>query len=187
MPEAIRTYRTEVSGLWSPRHTVYEGDDRLGVLSVKRNAWGMVVSGEYRPEKGEVLYFRRDPGLLRAQFSLWTDGKEWLGSSLRWSTWRRQIDLWTGGRPYRIVPIQGYHRGWRLVATKTGESVRIDHGWGGRGATLSLYRKTDFELMLFAYFLGSMMLSESRWPTTLDAYIEEGLTKKPKKAVPQKA
>ena len=33
MPEAIRTFRTEVSGLWSPRHTVFEGDERLGVLT----------------------------------------------------------------------------------------------------------------------------------------------------------
>ena len=81
MSESIETYRTRVSGFWSPKHTVLDGAGKpLGVLSVRRNRVGMIVGADYRPEAGEVLHFRREPGLLRAQFSLWTDGKEWLGS-----------------------------------------------------------------------------------------------------------
>lgn len=170
MAEPKKTYRTRVSGLWSPRHTILDEEgNTLGVLKVTRNRWGLVVRGEYRPEKGEVLTFRRDPGLLRAQFSVWTDGQEWLGSSLRWNVGRRQIDVWTGGKPYRMVPTPGVGRGWRLVASKTGESARISPKALSRSSTLRVYRKLDFELLLFAYFLGSMTLAESFPPTALDA------------------
>lgn len=169
MAETLQTYRTKVSGLWNRRHVILDGEDsRLGVLTVERNHWGMVVSGEYRPEKGEVLLLRRDPGLLRAQFSLWTDGREWLGSSLRWNVARRQVDLWTGGRPYRLVPTVGFGRGWRLVASKTGEAVRIEAGLFTRDARIRVFRKIDFELVLFAYFLGSLTLMESTFPSSLD-------------------
>ncbi len=169
MPEPIRTLRTRVSGLWSPRHVIETAEgEPLGTLTVRRNPWGMVVSGEYRPEKGEVLSFRRDPGLLRAQFSVWTDGKEWLGSSLRWNVVRRQIDLWTGSKPYRIVPTVGFDRGWRMIASKTGEVARIKAGLFSRNATIEVWRKLDFELLLFSYFLGSMILRESLFPSSLD-------------------
>lgn len=178
MAEPIRTLRTQVSGLWSPRHVIFEGDEQLGVLSVTRNGWGMVTAGMFRPEKGEVLHLRRDPGLLRAQFSIWTDEREWLGSSLRWATMKRQIDLWTGGKPYRLVPLPGLRRGWRMVATKTGEVARVEYGLLGRGAEIQLFRKTDFELLLFAYFLGAMVLSESMFPTSLDP-VESGPQKAP--------
>ena len=169
MAEPIQTYHTRVSGLWNPRHTILdESGAELGLLSVRRNRLGMVVSGEYRPEKGEVLYFRRDPGLLRAQFSVWTDGKEWLGSSLRWNVVRRQIDVWTGSKPYRIVPAQTFSRGWRLVASKTGEVAQIRPKPLRRDSTIEVFRKMDFELVLFSYFLGSIALSESFFPSSLD-------------------
>ena len=62
MPEPIKTLRTKVRGFWSPRHTFQDAEgNTLGVLTVKRNRWGMCVSAEYRPEKGEVLFLRRDP------------------------------------------------------------------------------------------------------------------------------
>src|SRR5262245_2163681 len=93
MAEAIATYRTRVRGWWNTRHTLSEGDTELGVLTIERNAKGRIDTGVYRPHKGEVLHFRRDPGLLRSQFSLWTEGREWLGSSLRWSFVRREIAL----------------------------------------------------------------------------------------------
>jgi len=179
MPEPIKTLRTKVRGRWNPRHTFLDADgNTLGVLAVKRNRWGMVVGAEYRPEKGEVLYLRRDPGLLRAQFSLWTDGKEWLGSSLRWHVGRRQVDVWTGGRPYRVVPRRGFGRGWRVVATKTGEAAEIRVPLVGRGSRIEQFRKMDFELLLFCYFLGSISLGESLLPTSLDA-LDEGLGKTP--------
>ena len=169
MSEAIATYRTEASGLFSPRHIVYRDDERVGVLDVRRGAWGMAVAATWRPERGEVIEIRRDPGLLRSQFSVWTEGKEWLGSSLRWSFFRRQVDLWTGGRPYRLVPTPGFGRGWRMVASKTGEAVRIEHGLFSRNAKIQVFRKTELELVLFAYFLGTLNLQESIFPTALDA------------------
>lgn len=172
MSAPAATYHTRVRGLWSPRHTLLQtvdGEERpLGVLTVRRNRWGMVVAGQYRPERGEVLEFRRDPGLLRAQFSVWTEGREWLGSSLRWNVGRRQIDVWTGGKPYRIVPRSGFRRGWRVMATKTGQVAAIRAGWLGRGCTIELFRKMDLELLLFCYFLGSLTLVESMPPTSLD-------------------
>lgn len=166
-PKNIYSIRT--SGLWNRRHTVSdEAGQKLGVLSTRRNAWGLVVSAEYRPEQGEVLTIRRDPGLLRAQFSIWTEGKEWLGSSLRWSSFRRQIDMWTGSKPYRVVPGVGFRPGWRMVAAKTGESARIESNLLGTRHRLSTFRKLDFELLLFAHFLGSLGHFGSILPTSLD-------------------
>lgn len=175
MPKAIRTFRTRVRGLWSPRHEILDDEgNAIGTLYVRRNRWGMVIGGEFRPEKGEVLSFERNPGLLRGQFSLWTDHREWLGSSLRPHPARRQIDVWTGGKPYRIVPRTGLRRGWRVVATKTGEVADLQVGWFGRGTRIQLNRKMDLELLLFCYFLGSMVLLESILPTSLDALDQGG-------------
>lgn len=175
MPQALRTFRTRVRGLWSPRHEILDDEGQpLGTLAVRRNRWGMVVGGEYRPEQGEVLFFERNPGLLRGQFSLWTDHREWLGSSLRPHPARRQIDVWTGGKPYRVVPRTGLRRGWRVVATKTGEVAEIQAGLLSRNSKIVLQRKMDFELLLFCYFLGSMVLTESILPTSLDALDQGG-------------
>ncbi|MFT5151944.1 MAG: hypothetical protein ACI841_001931 [Planctomycetota bacterium] len=170
MADSYRSkYTIQVSGLWNKRHTVFDEEGKkLGVLTAKRNPWGMVVSAEYRPEEGEVLSISRDPGLLRAQFSIWTEGKEWLGSSLRWSSFRRQVDMWTGTKPLRVVPRTGFGAGWRLVAAKTGESARIESGLFGRKHVLYTFRKLDFELLLFAHFLGSLSNLGSFLPTSLD-------------------
>jgi len=169
MAEPIQIYDTRVSGWWSPRHRILDRDGvELGVLSVRRDRFGIVVAGEFHPEKGEGLFFRRDPGLLRAQFSIWTDGKEWLGSSMRWNVVKRQIDVWTGSRPYRIVPHQGFGSGWRLVASKTGVVAQIRPRPLRRDSRIEVFRKMDFELVLFSYFLGSIILRESFFPSSLD-------------------
>ena len=169
MADPLKTFSTRVSGLWTRRHTLFDGEgNRLGVLTVRRNGWGLINRADYTPEKGEALTIRRDPGLLRAQFSVWTDGKEWLGSSLRWSLSRRQVDMWTGGRPYRVVPTSGFGSGWRMVASKTGEAARVETSLLGRSSRWKVWRKVDFELLLFAYFLGSMVHWESFLPTALD-------------------
>jgi len=169
MAEPIATYRTRVRGLWTRRHTLLDAEGRpLGVLTVKRNRLGLVVSGEYQPETGEVLVIRRNPGLLRAQFFLWTEGREWLASSMRWNVVRREITIWSGSKPYRVVPRTGFRRGWRIVATKTGEAARISAPLLGRGCTLEVFRKLDLEVLIFCYFLGSMTLTESLLPTALD-------------------
>jgi len=187
MAEPIQIYDTRVSGYWNPRHTILDRDGvEMGVLSVRRNGFGMVVAGEYRPEKGEVLFFRRDPGLLRAQFSIWTDGREWLGSSMRWNVIRRQIDAWTGSRPYRIVPRQSFGCGWRLVASKTGVVAQILPKAFRRSSRIEVYRKMDFELVLFSYFLGSIILRESFFPSSLD-FMHSAKSRPAKAPSPSKA
>ena len=168
MAEPIATYSTRVRGFWNPRHTLLDAAGRpQGVLTVRRNRLGLVVSGEYQPESGEVLVIRRNPGLLRAQFFLWTKGREWLASSMRWNVLRREITIWSGTKPYRVVPRSGFRRGWRIVATKTGEVARISAPLLGRGCTLEVFRKLDLEVLLFCYFLGSLTMTESLLPTTL--------------------
>ena len=159
----IATYTTRVSGIWGTRHVIENEQGVLGVLSIERNGKGLLVGGKYQPEKGELLRFRRDPGILRSQFSLWTDNREWLGSSLRWSFWRREIALSTGNKPYRMLPISGFGRGWRMFAPKTGEMARIEPK-GLRGSRIQVFRRLDFELVLFAYFLGCQVYGESFWP-----------------------
>jgi hypothetical protein len=164
MPQAIATYTTRVRGLWNTRHEIHTDTGPLGVLTIERNARGMVVRGRYEPEKGEILTLRRDPGLLRSQFSLWTDGREWLGSSLRWSFIGREIALSTGAKPYRLVPRPGFRSGWRMVAPKTGDMARIETSLFRRSSRIEVFRRVDFELVLFAYFLGVQLRLESVWP-----------------------
>jgi hypothetical protein len=164
MAEVIATYATRVSGVWNTRHTISDANGKLGVLEIRRNGKGMIVGGTYAPEKGEVLQFRRDPGLLRSQFSLWTEGHEWLGSSLRWSFLRREISMATGNKPYRLVPVPGFRRGWSMHAPKTGEMARIVPRALRRDSRIEVFRRMDFELLLFAYFLGSQIYAESFWP-----------------------
>ncbi|SRR5258707_1344623 len=164
MPQAIATYTTRVSGWWSTRHEILGEQGRLGLLSIQRNGQGVIVGGRYVPEKGEVLVLRRDPGLLRSQFSLWTESREWLGSSLRWSFVGREITLSTGAKPYRLLPLPSFGAGWRMVAPKTGEMARIRPSLFRRANRIEVFRRVDFELVLFAYFLGWQLHLESLWP-----------------------
>ena len=164
MAEPTATYSVQISGFWNSTHRLMSAEGPVGGLTLERNRWGMVTGGRYSPTKGEVLIVRRDPGLLRSQFSLWTEGKEWLGSSLRWHIARREIVLHTGSRPLRILPLTGFGFGWSLQAPKTGEMARI-LGWPlARSAKIQVYRKVELELVVFAYFLGAQLLPESFWP-----------------------
>jgi hypothetical protein len=167
MPQPIATYTARVSGLWSTRHELAGEQGRMGVLTVERDAKGVIVRGRYAPEKGEVLVLRRDPGLLRSQFSLWTEGREWLGSSLRWSFVGREIVLSTGAKPYRLLPLPSFRPGWRMVAPKTGEMARILPDGFGR-SRIEVYRRVDTELVLFALFLSAQVRGESWWPARAD-------------------
>lgn len=160
-----KTYEFRASGLWAPVHRVsLSGKGEIGRLRVARNRWGLIVGGTFDPEKGEVLHVRRDPGLLRSQFSLWTEDREWLGSSLRWSFLRREIVLHTGSRPLRVLPLPGFSFGWTLVAPKTGEMARMRGNPLTRRTTVEVHRRLELETVIFAYFLGSMILRESLWP-----------------------
>jgi hypothetical protein len=164
MAEPIATYRVRTKGLWTVRHEVSDASGRVGTLTQERNGWGLTVRATWRPEKGEVLTFRRDPGILRSQFSLWTEGHEWLGSSLRSHFLRREIALSTPSKALRLVPLAGLRRGWRLHAPKTGEMARIEPRGLLGGSEVRVRRRVDFELVLFAYFLGRLLYAESIWP-----------------------
>jgi hypothetical protein len=134
------------------------------VLLVRRNWHGMVVEGRWQPEKGESLLFRRDPGILRSQFSVWTANREWLGASLRWHPLRRPISVSTGTKPLELLPLPGFRRGWRLVAPKTGETLRVETTALGRRGTVRVLQRMDFEIVIFAWFLAFQVLWESLWP-----------------------
>ena len=164
MPEAIATYDVRVSGLWRTVHRLANEGGEVGVLDVSRGAGGMIVAGRYTPQKGEVLQIRRDPGLLRSQFSIWTEGQEWLGSSLRWSFARREIVLHTGSRPLRLLPQPGFRMGWTLQAPRTGEMARIATRPLTRSSRIEVFRKLEFEFLVFSYFLGWQIRLESLWP-----------------------
>ena len=159
-----QTFSTRVSGFWNTRHELSGPAGPVGTLRFSRNALGLVVSGTYEPVKGETLILRRDPGILRSQFSLWTDQREWLGSALRWSFVGREINISTGSKPLRLIPLAGFRRGWRLMAPKSGEIARTVARPFSRGCEITVHRRMDFEQVLFAYFLSSQLLAESIWP-----------------------
>ncbi len=164
MSEPIATYRTRLSGILAVRHEILDANGRVGTLHAERNRWGLTTRAVWRPEKGEVLTYRRDPGLLRSQFSIWTEGREWLGSSLRSSFFGREIALSTPNKALRMLPVPGFRRGWRVHAPKTGELARITPSGLGRSSTIEVYRRIDLELVLFAYFVGELVYAESFWP-----------------------
>jgi hypothetical protein len=168
MAEVLATYTIHKRGWWNTTHELQGPEGKLGTLLMQRNGWGMVVRGTYRPEKGEVLSFRRDPGILRSQFSLWTENREWLGSSLRSSFFRREIAFSTGNKPFRLLPLANFGRGWRMLAPKTGELARLLPNWTGSKTRLEVYRRVDPELLVFAYFIGSQVFKESWWPGRAD-------------------
>ena len=51
-----------------------------------------------------------------------------------------------------------------MVAPKTGEMARITPGWLGRSSRIEVFRRIDFEIVVFAYFLASQVYAESFWP-----------------------
>jgi hypothetical protein len=167
-PAAPIVYRATRRGLPVRECHLVGEEGPLGVLTLERGR-GMVVAGRWSPEKGEVLTMRRDPGLLRSQFSLWTDGREWLGSSLRADFVQREIRLHTGSRPLRMLPLTGFRAGWVLQAPKTGDMARIHLGLLGGEDRIEIARKVDQELLIFAYFLGQQLRLESFWPGPIDA------------------
>jgi hypothetical protein len=168
MPEAVSIYTTKVSGLWSSRHefflTTPTGQELQGTLTLQRGPLGAVRSGTYRPVKGAVFVFERDPGMVRGQFMMWSETREWIGSTIRFHMLRRLIDINTGGKPFKLAPRAGFGRGWSLYAPKSGEVARILVPFIGRSARIEVYRKTPFTLLLLAYFLNAQGYCESLWP-----------------------
>lgn len=167
MVERIATYRARARGLLRSAHEIDGPDGRLGVLHIERNGAGLIVRGRFVPVKGELLTIRREPGILRGQYSLWTDGREWLGSSLRSGFVQREIALSTGSKSFRLLPTASFGRGWRMLAPKTGEMARILPEGLGR-SRIEVYRRVDTEILLFAYFLSAQVSCESWWPARAD-------------------
>lgn len=164
----MTVFQVRKKGLFSNELHVSNEDGPVGVLKLERGR-GMVVGGHWSPVKGEVLHMRRDPGLLRSQFSLWTDMREWLGSSLRQNFVRRDVRLHTGSRPLRLLPTTGFGSGWVLQAPKSGEMARFDLSLFGNRDTILQWRKMDFELLIFSYFLSLQLRKESFWPGPIEA------------------
>jgi len=167
MVERIATYRARQRGLLGSKHTLEGPDGPLGVLELERGLGGAIARARFVPVSGEVLTFRREPGVLRGQFSLWTEGREWLGSSLRSSFVKREIALSTGAKSFRLLPTASFGRGWRMLAPKTGEMARIVPE-GLRGSRIEVYRRVETELLIFAYFLSVQVGCESWWPARAD-------------------
>ena len=174
MPVPTASYQIHAKGFWSPVIHISGPDGDVGVLKVSRNRWGMVVSAAYTPEKGEKLEIRRDPGILRSQFSLWSEGREWLGASLRWSFIGREVDLSTGPRPMRLIPLPGFCAGWALHAPKTGQMAQVRLGKEGK---IDVFRRMDFEVVIFALFLSHLTRVESWWPGPLIEDIHDTQTR----------
>lgn len=174
MPVPTASYQIHAKGFWSPVIHISGPDGDVGVLKVSRNRWGMVVSAAYTPEKGEKLEIRRDPGILRSQFSLWSEGREWLGASLRWSFIGREVDLSTGTRPMRLIPLPGFCAGWALHAPKTGQMAQVRLGKEGK---IDVFRRMDFEVVIFALFLSHLTRVESWWPGPLIEDIHDTQTR----------
>ena len=167
-PEPKAVYQVQKKGLFSNELHVSDADGPVGVLKLERGR-GMIVGGLWSPVKGEVLHMRRDPGLLRSQFSLWTDLREWLGSSLRQNVLHRDVRLHTGSRPLRLLPTTGFGSGWVLQAPKSGDLARFELSLFGNKDRIVQHRKMDFELLIFSYFLGIQLRKESFWPGPIEA------------------
>jgi len=163
-PTPKNVYTTRVSGLWNSRHEIHDEEGRVGLLEMRRNALGVISSGVYTPEKGAVLTISRDPGLRRAQYSMWSSGREWIGSSERDGFFPRVIQLHTGGKPFHLVPVQGLTKGWGLFAPRTGEAARMTASWMGRNSRIEVYKRLDFPLLLLGYYLGYRSYCEAIWP-----------------------
>jgi len=168
MPEVVSTYTTKVSGLWSSRHEIAlktdTGSEVQGTLSINRGPLGAVRSGTFRPLKGATYVFERDPGMVRGQFMMWSESREWIGSTIRFHVLRRVVDINTGGKPFKLAPLREFGRGWSLYAPKTGEIARFNWPLVGRSARIEVYRKTPFTLLLLAYFMSTQASYETLWP-----------------------
>jgi hypothetical protein len=148
-------YTIRASGLWNSKHVFEREGEIIGTLAVKRaGLLGMISGSHYTPTDGENISIERDPGLLRAQFGCWSQihggqGREWLGSSIRYSLLAREVTLHGGQKPYRMTPSKGFGVGWDLHAPKTG--IVADFRKKDGAVQVTLHRRVDFYLLLLAY------------------------------------
>ena len=55
MPEPVTSYQIAVRGLWNTEHHFKSAGADVGVLHIRRTRGGVVVGGEWKPAKGELL------------------------------------------------------------------------------------------------------------------------------------
>lgn len=127
----------------------------LGTMRRTRRMGFLRLQGSvYTPVSGETITIQRDPGLLRSQFSAWSQvhggqGREWLGSSINYGLFGREISLHNGNKPFRLVPSKAFGSGWELHAPKTGLTATIKKKGGA--IEIELERRVDFFLLLLAF------------------------------------
>ncbi|MDF1797944.1 MAG: hypothetical protein P1V81_02110 [Planctomycetota bacterium] len=160
-------YLIKPSGFFNTSHVFEREGEVLGTMRISRGGLGLISRSLYVPVTGERISLDRDPGLLRAQFGCWSEihggqGREWLGSSIRYSLIRREVTLHGGTKPFRLVPCKGFGLGWDLHAPKTG-LVASFRKKGGK-VEVTLQRKVDFYLLLLAYHNLASSWFSSIWP-----------------------
>ena len=161
--KAKAPYLVRAKGLVNPAFEFEREGQVLGTMRRTRLLGCLRLQGAvYEPVQGETITIQRDPGLLRSQFSAWSQvhggqGREWLGSSIRYGA-SREITIHGGGKPFRLVPCKGFGMGWDLHAPKTGLVASFRKKGGAVEVTLE--RRVDFYLLLLAYHnLASAWLS----------------------------
>ncbi len=167
MAKDATIYNVKSSGFWNTRHkfsqVTDEGSKEVGTLKIQRKRF-LITDGDWEPVSGEELAMRRDPGLLRSQFSLWTDRREWLGSSLRPNVVSREVEFSTANKPLRLLPVEGLRCGWSLYAPKSGQIMRTMSQPGSSTTKIEVFRRLDFPLVIFGFFIGQQLKLESVLP-----------------------
>lgn len=159
-------YIVRAKGLINPEFTFEREGDVLGTMKRDRKL-GRLMGSVYVPVQGETITVQRDPGLLRNQFSAWSQihggqGREWLGSSINYGLIGREVTLHNGTKPFRLVPTKAFGTGWELHAPKTGLVATFIK----RGSTVEvrLERRVDFFLLLLAFHNIATAWLKSVWP-----------------------
>jgi len=161
-------YTIRPQGLFSSAFAFERGGEVIGTLTRKRaGVLRLVNSSTYVPVQGETISIERDPGLLRHQFGAWSQvhggqGREWLGSSIRYGMLGREISLHGGNKPFRLVPTKSFGSGWEMHAPKTGLVATLKKKGGTIEVTLE--RRVDFYLLLLAFHNIATAWTSSIWP-----------------------
>ena len=157
-------YIVRPQGLLNPTFQFEREGEVLGHMRRERALGiGRLRASLYTPLSGEPISVQRDPGLLRSQFSAWSQihggqGREWLGSSINYEVLGREITLHNGTKPFRLIPTKAFGMGWELHAPKTGLVATFKKK--GRAVEIHLDRRVDFFLLLLSFHnIGSAWLT----------------------------
>lgn len=161
-------YTIRPQGPFASKFAFERAGEVIGTMTRQRGGLlRLVRNSVYVPVKGETISIDRDPGLLRHQFGAWSQihggqGREWLGSSIRYGLFGREISLHGGNKPFRLVPTKSFGSGWELHAPKTGHVATFMKKGGKIEVTLE--RRVDFYLLLLAFHNIASAWTSSIWP-----------------------